>query len=693
MKHTFSLFFILLASLSFAEDGSRLWLRFDPLPYSVAQQYKDQIHSIKANPNTETLKIAVNEFISDFQQMTGEEISLSEKTQDNQLVFEYNKNLKAAYAIQTNQSNQSKTTVISSPDDIGFLYGIFHLLRLMQTQEDISSLNIQEKPSFDRRILDHWDRRDGSIERGYAGNSLWNWDDIPKIISPRYVEYARANASIGINGAVLNNVNAESVFLMSEYLQKVAELANIFRPYGIKVYLSINFFAPSKLDALSSDPRDPKVRLWWKKKVKEIYDLIPDFGGFLVKANSEDLGGPQDFGLTHADGANMLAKALEPYHGIVMWRAFVYKSESTDRAKEAYEEFKPLDGRFRKNVIIQVKNGPIDFQPREVFTPLFGAMKKTSLMIEFQITQEYLGFSKQLVYLAPLYEECLQSDTYAKGKGSTVAKVTDGTLFQQPITAIAGVANTGSDVNWTGHHFAQANWYCFGRLAWNHDLSSEKIADEWLKMTFSNNPNFVEPVKQMMLASREAAVNYMTPLGLAHLFAWNIHYGPEPWLYIKGARPDWMPSYYHKADSFGLGFDRTKKGSNAVSQYFSPLRETYDRIETCPENLLLWFHHVSWNYRMHSGKTLWEELCYHYQEGVDSVRQFQKIWDKTAPFIDKNRFEEVRNKLNIQLEDAIVWKDACLLYFQTFSKQAIPSGIDPPVHDLNEMIIASEAKH
>jgi len=705
MKYIYSFLFLFCVGILLAEDGSRLWLRFEPQPLAVSKQYKELIRSIEASPNSSTRQIAVNEFISGFQQMTGQTLLLSRNKRANRLIFERNRRLNAAYTIQTRTYSEGKVTVISSPNDTGFLYGAFHLLRLIQNQENITRLNIREKPSFDRRIINHWDSIKGGIERGYAGNSLWNWDDLPEKLSPRYVEYARANASIGINGTVLNNVNADPRFLKHEYLVKTAALADVFRPYGIKVYLSVNFASPK--DSIvgrlnTSDPKDPEVYQWWKEKVKEIYTLIPDFGGFLVKAKSEGQPGPQDSDSTrtHADGANMLAEVLEPYHGIVMWRAFVYDEKSIDRAKEAYDEFTPLDGKFRKNVIIQVKNGPIDFQPREPVSPLFGAMKKTPLMLEFQITQEYLGASKQMVYLAPLYEECLQSDTYAKGKGSTVAKMTDGTSFPQTITAIAGVANTGNDVNWTGHHFGQANWYCFGRLAWNHDLSSEKIADEWLKMTFSNDPNFIEPVKQMMLASREAAVNYMMPLGLAHLFAWGHHYGPEPWLdyeeisrFCNEPRRDWAPTYYHRADNFGLGFDRTTNGiSKAVNQYFSPLKDIYNNLETCPENLLLWFHHVSWNHRMHDGKTLWESLCYHYQEGVDSVRKFQKVWDRMEPYIDEKRFKDVQKKLKIQMQDAIKWKDACLLYFQTFSKQPIPYELERPIHDLEEMQAASKLK-
>ncbi|MDR0680821.1 MAG: alpha-glucuronidase [Dysgonamonadaceae bacterium] len=690
MKNILLFILFSLAINLFAEDGSRLWLRYELLSEQISENYKQIISTVCPITYSETTKIITREFLSAFEDMTGKRLNLSKKRTGNCLVFLIDKKIEKGYSIQTQKDNKSGISIlIAAADDINLLYGTFHLLRLMQMQGNISDLNIVEKPAYDRRILNHWDNIDGTIERGYAGRSLWNWEDLPEKSDPRYTEYARANASIGINGTVLNNVNANPKFISREYLIKTAEIANIFRKWGIRVYLSVNFSSPSELGGLpTSDPLNKEVRRWWKEKAKEIYSFIPDFGGFLVKANSEGLPGPQDFGRTHVDGANLLAEALEPYGGIVMWRAFVYDAKSTDRAKQAYDEFMPLDGRFHKNVIIQVKNGPIDFQPREPLHPLFGAMQKTPLMIEFQITQEYLGFSKQLAYLAPLYVECLQSDTYAKGKGSVTAKCTDGTLFPQTITAIAGVANTGNDSNWTGHHFAQANWYCFGRLAWNHELTSEHIADEWLRMTFSNETAFIEPVKRMMAESREAVVNYMMPLGLAHLFAWEHHYGPEPWLNIPDARPDWMPSYYHKADAIGLGFDRTHAGSNAVSQYFPPLSTIYDQIETCPENLLLWFHHVPWNYRMQNGNTLWENLCRKYQDGVEAAREFQKIWDKTAFFIDKERFEHVQSKLKVQTRDAIWWRDACLLYFQTFSRQPIPYEQERPVHTLEELNVS-----
>jgi alpha-glucuronidase len=650
--------------LIFAEDGSRLWLRF-PAKHGISA---DKIISKGSSP---TLNIARKELSSHWQ---GQTVELRTENKD--------KNLKDGYRIVST----SEKIVISAGKEIGLLYGVYHILRLQQTKADLSHVNSIEKPSYDVRVLDHWDNLDGSIERGYAGRSLWKWEDLPGKISPRYEEYARANASVGINSVVLNNVNASPNMLREDYLKKVRVLADIFRPYGIKVYLSVNFSSPKVLGGLqNSDPLNKDVQKWWKDKAAEIYRLIPDFGGFLVKANSEGQPGPQDYGRTHADGANMMADALKPYNGIVMWRAFVYSPSKDDRAKQAYLEFVPLDGKFRDNVIIQIKNGPVDFQPREAFNPLFGALRKTSEMVEFQITQEYLGFSNHLVFLAPLFKETLESDTYSNGQGSTIAKITDGTLRPAKITAISAVANIGEDTNWTGHHFAQANWYAFGRLAWNHQLSSEQIADEWIKMTFTDDENFLNPVKGIMLSSRETAVDYMMPLGLHHIFAGGHHYGPEPWGDYKGGRPDWSPVYYHQADNQGVGFDRTKTGSNAVSQYYPPLNERYGNISTCPENLILWFHHVPWDYTMKDGKTLWNELCYTYDSGVKKVRNYQKVWDKMKPYIDEQRFADVQSKLRIQSKDAVWWKDACLLYFQTFSKKPIPFDIERSVHDLEDL--------
>lgn len=658
------LFFLIFPLLVFAEDGSQLWLRF-PAKNGISA---DQIISKGSSP---TLNIVRKELSSHWQ---GQAVELRTEKKD--------KNLRDGYRIVSTPEK----IVISAGKEIGLLYGVYHILRWQQTKADLSHLNTVEKPSYDIRVLDHWDNLDGSIERGYAGRSLWKWEDLPGKISPRYEEYARANASVGINSVVLNNVNASPNMLREDYLKKVKVLADIFRPYGIKVYLSVNFSSPKVLGGLqNSDPLNKDVQKWWKDKAAEIYKLIPDFGGFLVKANSEGQPGPQDYGRTHADGANMMADALKPYNGIVMWRAFVYSPSKDDRAKQAYLEFVPLDGKFKDNVIIQIKNGPVDFQPREAFNPLFGALRKTSEMVEFQITQEYLGFSNHLVFLAPLFKETLDSDTYSDGQGSTIAKITDGTLRPAKLTAISAVANIGEDTNWTGHHFAQANWYAFGRLAWNHQLSSEQIADEWIKMTFTDDQNFLNPVKEIMLSSRETAVDYMMPLGLHHIFAGGHHYGPEPWGDYKGGRPDWSPVYYHQADAQGLGFNRTKTGSNAVSQYFPPLNEKYGNISTCPENLILWFHHVPWDYTMKDGKSLWDELCYTYDSGVKKVRNYQKTWDRLEPYIDKQRFADVQSKLKIQSKDAVWWKDACLLYFQTFSKKPIPYDIERPVHELEDL--------
>lgn len=577
------------------------------------------------------------------------------------------------------------SVVIFANTQVAALYGTYDLIRMQESgQLGKKAFSKTELPAFHNRILNHWDNPNGTIERGYAGKSLWKWDELPNKISPVYEEYARANASIGINGTVLNNVNADPKMLTAEYLQKVKVLADIFRPYGLKVYLSLNFASPKHLANLkTSDPLDKDVIKWWNDKVKEIYSIIPDFGGFLVKANSEGQSGPQDYGRTHADGANMIADAVAPYGGIVMWRAFVYDAQSPDRAKQACEEFVRFDGQFRDNVIIQIKNGPIDFQPREPFSPLFGQLENTNVMAEFQITQEYLGFSNHLVYLHPMWKECLDSDTYQKGEGSTVAEITKGVTHSRPINAIAGVTNIGDSINWCGHHFAQSNWYAYGRMAWNPELSSEQIADEWIKQTFSSEKKFIEPVKEMMLMSRETNVKYEMPLGLHHIFSGQGHYGPGPW---EGAsRPDWSPLYYHKAAKDGIGFDRTMNGSAAVEQYHEPLKSLYNNVETCPENLILWFHHLPWDYKMKSGRTLWDELCYTYQEGIDEAASFIKVWESVEKYVDSQRYENIHRKIVRQAKDAIWWRDACMLYFQTFSGMPIPEDCTEPQHTLEEL--------
>lgn len=660
------LLFIFPYSIVRAEDGSKLWLRYVSVSKDVAHN-----RSISVNSKDPIILLAKQELVNFWGKQS------IELAVDRKLMY-----LKDGFKIT---GNLNRIKVIAH-EPVGLLYAAYHLLQLQATNQPVSNLNIEEIPSFDIRILNHWDNLDRTVERGYAGYSLWKWDELPGVISPRYEEYARANASIGINAVVINNVNASPQILSSEYVIKLKSLADIFRRYGIKVYLSVNFSSPKILGGTKdSDPLNPEVILWWKNKVKEIYQIIPDFGGFLVKANSEGQPGPQDYGRTHADGANMLADALKAYHGVIMWRAFVYNPSSEDRAKQAYQEFVPLDGAFRDNVIIQIKNGPIDFQPREPFNPLFGALRKSNEMVEFQITQEYLGFANHLAYLAPLFKETLDSDTYADGKGSTVAKLTDGTLRPARKTAIAAVANIGEDRNWTGHHFGQANWFAFGRLAWNHELSSEQIAEEWISMTFSTDKKFIDPVKKMMMGSRETVVNYMMPLGLHHIFAFDHHYGPEPWGDQEGGRPDWMPWYYHHADTVGLGFDRTSNGSNAISQYRPPIQEVFGDIQLCPDQYLLWFHHVPWSYTMKSGRSMWDELCYKYDAGVQKVRTMQQAWDRLEGQVDQQRFVEVQSKLKIQSRDAVWWKDACLLYFQTFSKKPIPYDIERPVHELEDL--------
>jgi len=563
-----------------------------------------------------------------------------------------------------------KGLVLSANNDLGLLYGSYALLRDNAAGKAIALR--EETPAYNVRVLNHWDNLDGTIERGYSGHSIWNWDELPDVVSPRYREYARANASVGINGVVLNNVNASSKILSAEYLAKVAKIADVFRPYGIKVYLSANFAAPMQLGGLkTADPLEPEVAAWWKAKADEIYKLIPDFGGFLVKANSEGQPGPCDFDRTHAEGANMMARALKPHGGIVMWRAFVYSPADADRAKQAYIEFQPLDGKFDDNVIVQIKNGPIDFQPREPYSPLFGAMPQTDQMVEFQVTQEYLGHSNHIAYLAPMWTEFFDY------------------VSPSSLKAIAGVANVGNDTNWAGPPMGQANWYAFGRLAWNPQLSSEEIIDEWMPMTLNypeNTPKeVIDGLKKMMLNSREAVVDYMMPLGLHHLFAFGHHYGPEPWCDIKGGRPDWMPPYYHRADSTGLGFNRSSSGSNAVAQYPAQLAKKLDNINTCPEEFILWFHHVPWDFKMKSGATLWQELCNRYQSGVESVETMQRQWTAAKPYIDPELWNDVNERLMTQARDANWWKEGCLLYFQQFSGMPIPDNVTPPVHTLDQL--------
>ncbi|HPR61626.1 MAG TPA: alpha-glucuronidase family glycosyl hydrolase, partial [Prolixibacteraceae bacterium] len=566
------------------------------------------------------------------------------------------------YIIASKKIDKKNVLVVASQSNIGALYGTFHFLRLVKTESNFDNIEISESPKHQHRVLNHWDNLNRTVERGFAGSSIWDWHKLPGYIYPQYIEYARANASIGINGTVLTNVNANALVLTDTYIEKAAALANVFRPYGIKIYLTARFSAPIEIGGLkTADPLDESVKQFWKETADRIYKKIPDFGGFLVKADSEGQPGPHNYKRTQAEGANMLAEALKPHGGLVMWRAFVYNHEvPVDRALQAYNEFVPLDGKFHDNVIVQVKNGAIDFQPREPYHPLFGAMPNTPLMMEFQITQEYLGHAIHLTYLAPLYKETLETDTYIKGEGSTVAKILDGTVHNYPVTAIAGVANIGTDRNWTGHLFGQANWFAFGRLAWNHNLSSEEIATEWTKLTFSTKPAVVTPVVEMMMASREMGVSYRTPIGLHHIMAESHHYGPGPW--VTGRRPDWTAVYYHQASETGIGFDRTTKGSNAVSQYPEKIKEQYNSTETCPEKFLLWFHHLPWDYKMNSGRTLWDEMVYKYYTGADSVVWMQEKWNSVEKHIDFERFNHVKQLLEMQRNDAIEWRNSCVLY-------------------------------
>jgi alpha-glucuronidase len=670
-----------------AETGYDLWLRYrkvtDP---ALLRTYRESVTSIVVRPGSPTGRAGATELQRGLTGLLGASVPVEDQVRgDGALVLGTPSTSSAVaalnwldtlrplgedgYVIRSTRVGRHAATVIASIGETGALYGAFHFLRLMQTQQPLAHLDIAVRPRLERRLLNHWDNLDGTIERGYAGPSLW-WGGRPEIDTRRIRDYARANASIGINGTVINNVNADARSLTAAYLQKTAAIARELRPFGIRVYLSANFAAPRNPGGLpTADPLDAAVGQWWRAKADEIYRAVPDFGGFVVKANSEGQPGPQDYGRTHADGANVIADAVAPHGGIVMWRAFVYNADvDPDRIKRAYLEFVPLDGRFRDNVMVQVKNGPLDFQPREPFHPLFGAMPATPLMGELQITQEYLGHANHLVYLAPMWKEFLDADTYARGPGSSVAGVIDGSLEGKRRTGIAGVANTGANVNWTGHDFGQANWYAYGRLAWDPGLSAETIADEWIRMTWGHASTVIATIRSIMLESREAFVRYTMPLGLHHLIGGD-HYAPMP-ENDDPRREDWSAIFYHRANASGIGVDRTSRGTNAVGQYRSPLRERWSDPATTPDEWLLWFHRLPWDYRLKSGRTLWEGLVESYNRGADEARRFEARWKTLQGSVDEERYQAVLVRLRRQAEDASAWREKCVTYFQRLSQSS-----------------------
>ncbi|WP_045760311.1 alpha-glucuronidase family glycosyl hydrolase [Xanthomonas albilineans] len=681
-----------------AEDGYALWLRYPVLAQAQAAPWRAYATELIANADTPLQQAARAELQRGLAGMLGAAPPLATTvhragalvlgTAASPAIARLRLDTRGlgeeGYLIHSVVIDGRPATVLVGGGERGVLYAAFGFLRLLQTGQAPTPLHLRDAPRVQLRMLDHWDNLDGFVERGYAGASLWNWHALPEHVDPRYTDYARANASVGINGAVLNNVNANAISLTAPYLDKAAALAAVLRRYGIRLYLSARFSAPIEIGGLTTaDPLNPAVRRWWRAEADAIYARIPDFGGFLVKANSEGQPGPQDYGRSHADGANMLADALAPHGGVVIWRAFVYAhphAHPGDRAKQAYNEFVPLDGKFRDNVLLQVKNGPIDFQPREPFHPVFGAMPRTPLMLEFQITKEYLGFATHLAYLGTLYQETLQADT-RRGKRATVARIVEGALDRHTRSGIAGVANIGADRNWCGSIFDQANWYAFGRLAWNPQGNARSIAEEWVRMSFGNDPALVAPVVDMMMASREAVVDYMTPLGLHHLMGRGHHYGPAPWD-AGSVRADWDPVYYHRADRNGIGFDRSATGSDAVAQYAPPLARRFSDVRRVPERYLLWFHHVSWDHRMHSGRSLWEELIAHYDHGVAEVARMRATWAGLAPYVDAQRYRQVADFLVIQQREAQWWRDASIAYWQQVSGRALPPGVVPPAHPL-----------
>jgi alpha-glucuronidase len=701
MKNLLFLFLFLLYSISIqAKDGYELWLDFQPIQNPELKKEVSSllggIYFFGQNPSylaiQNELNIAGEKFLNQTPVFTSERLSQTKLWLGTR--EEMSQVLGLQQQVQIRElgedgywrgsidfQGKSYYAIIGNRP-IGVMYGVFDWLRSIQTVTFDAKLEKSDAPKVKLRMLNHWDNLDRTVERGYAGFSIWDWHRLPGYIDPRYVDYARANASLGINAVSLTNVNANARILTTDFMKKAKVLADLFRPYGIRVYLTARFSAPIEIGGLkTADPLNPEVIDFWKKKTDEMYSFIPDFGGWLVKANSEGQPGPHEYGRNHAEGANMLADALAPHGGVLIWRAFVYSHEiDEDRHKQANIEFEPLDGKFRDNVIIQVKNGAIDFQPREPFHPLFGAVDQTNLGMEFQITQEYLGQATQLVYLAPMWQEVLESKTYRPTPNSTVAGIIDGSDSKQNLTLMAGVSNIGTDRNWTGHLMAQSNWYAFGRLAWDPYLSSEEIAKEWIKMTFGQNISTLATIENIMLTSHEAAVNYMTPLGLHHIMGRSHHYGPGPW--VEGGRADWTSLYYHRADSLGIGFDRTGNGSKALNQYGPEIAQTWSDPNQIPEKFLLWFHHLPWDFELKSGRTLWDEIGLHYDQGVKAARKMKMDWDSLKGQIDSERFSHVSQLLAIQVQEAVWWRNSCLLYFQTFSQRPFPAEIEKPEGNL-----------
>ncbi|HEX4270356.1 MAG TPA: alpha-glucuronidase family glycosyl hydrolase [Rhizomicrobium sp.] len=686
---------LLLAVPARAEDGYDLWLRYHPMDAAAQAQVRPLATAIVSEGASPSLDAAKAELVQGLSGLLDKSITAG-ALMDGAVVIgtpassslvaglklPLNALGKEGYLIRSTMVGGHAVTVIAANTDIGVLYGSFAFLRLIQTRQPVSHLDIASAPRLKLRLLNHWDNLDGTIERGYAGHSIFDWHKMPDYMDPRLAVMARADASVGINGISLNNVSSDVWALAPMYLTKVAALAAVLRPYGVHVYLAIKFSAPVELGKLkTADPADPQVQVWWKKEADSIYRQIPDFGGFVVKANSEGQPGPRDYNRTQADGANVIADALAPHGGTVFWRAFVYsEKDPTDRAKQAYNEFKPLDGKFRDNVFVQTKNGAIDFQPREPVHPMFGALPKTNLALEVQLTKEYLGQATHLVYLPVQWKEVLDWDTLAKGKGSTVARVIDGSLEGHASSAMVGVSNIGDDRNWAGSIFNQADWYGFGRIAWDPALSAEQVAREWLGMTFTNDPTFANAVVPMMIASREAVVDYMTPLGLHHMMATGHHYGPGPWVNDL-ARPEQNPVYFNRADAKGLGFDRTPSGSDATSQYAPPLAKLFAGSDV-PDRYLMWFQHVGWDHKMKSGRSMWDELVLHYDQGIAQVRAMRQTWDAMKPTVDAERWSQTASFLAIQQKEAQWWRDACLAYFETFSHMPMPAGHAAPPHDL-----------
>ncbi|WP_051572094.1 alpha-glucuronidase family glycosyl hydrolase [Ruminiclostridium cellobioparum] len=679
----------------------KCWLKYYKLENKkLSGEYENLLRNIVIKENTAITQSAVNELKRGLAGILGIRPEISEEPAKPAFLMlgtlSGNKSIagllgrekqnlgEEGFIIKLLTENEQKQLLVAGKTDRGLLYGVFSLLRLIQTGTGLDELPRIENPVNQLRMVNHWDNMDGSIERGYAGKSIFYKNNKITGNLARIGDYARILASVGINAIAINNVNVhkiETLLITDRYIKDAAKLNEIFRSYGIKLFLSINFASPLSTGELSTaDPLDKEVRKWWKNRAEFIYSHMPDFGGFLVKADSEGRPGPFTYGRTHADGANMLAEALKPHGGLVIWRCFVYnclqdwRDRTIDRAKAAYDHFMPLDGAFAENVLLQIKNGPMDFQVREPVSPLIGGLEKTNQVLELQTTQEYTGQQKHLCYLVPMWKEVLDFDTCAKGRGTSVKKIISREVFKNKYGGFATVTNIGDDTNWTGHQMAQANTFGYARLAWDPELTSEEIAESWIRLTYSNDRILVGTIKDMLLGSWRTYENYTSPLGIGWMVNPNHHYGPN----VDGYEYDKWGTY-HRADHKGIGVDRTvRNGTGYAGQYHKEVARLYENVETCPEELLLFFHYIPYDYRLKSGETLIQYIYNTHFEGVEQAEELKRKWESLKDKVEEDVFDHVMERLEGQIAHSKEWRDIINTYF--FRKTGIPDELGRKIY-------------